>query len=67
MWMLWLAGMPINLVFELSPKTAKPAKTEPTIARPNRQQRMREIESNAFVKSCIELFDAEIVRIDRPE
>jgi DNA polymerase-3 subunit gamma/tau len=60
------AGKPIVLEFESAPPSAQPAKVEPTANKPSRQQRMREIEANELVKSCIELFDAEIVRIDKP-
>ena len=31
-----------------------------------RLQRMREIEANPMVKACVELFDAEIVKVDQP-
>jgi DNA polymerase-3 subunit gamma/tau len=61
-----IAGKPIALEFESAPPITQPAKVEPTAKKPSRQQRMREIEANELVKSCIELFDAEIVRIDKP-
>jgi DNA polymerase-3 subunit gamma/tau len=32
----------------------------------NRMQRMREIQANPLVQSCVELLGAEIVRVDTP-
>ena len=61
------AGIPITLAFELAPAKVEPKRVEPAVSKPTRAQRMREIEANAFVKSCVDLFDAEIVRIDKPE
>jgi DNA polymerase-3 subunit gamma/tau len=61
-----LAGQPITLVIQSAPPKAQPTKEEPAVNKPSRLQRMREIEANAFVKSCVDLFDAEIVRIDKP-
>lgn len=61
------AGKPIRLEFAAAPKPAR-AKAEPTpVNRPSRQQRMREIEANPLIQSCVELFDAEIVRIEKPK
>ena len=40
---------------------------EPAPHKPSRMQRMREIESNPLVRSCVDLFEAEIVRIEKPK
>ena len=60
------AGQPLKLEFQLAAAVGKPKVQEPAVNRPSRMQRMREIESNGLVKSCVDLFAAEIVRIDRP-
>ena len=39
---------------------------EPEKPKKSPMQRMREIESNDLVKTCIEVFEAQIVRIDKP-
>jgi len=62
-----VAGKPIKLDFAASPARAKPADEPKPVNRPSRQQRMREIESNPMIQSCVELFDAEIVRVDKPK
>jgi DNA polymerase-3 subunit gamma/tau len=62
-----LAGKPIKLDFAAGPKTEAPQSEPALVNRPSRQQRMREIESNPLIQSCVELFDAEIVRIDKPK
>ncbi|MGI9473724.1 MAG: DNA polymerase III subunit gamma/tau [Rubripirellula sp.] len=59
------AGTPISLEFVLSATKEKPKVVEPTANKPSRLQRMREIESNDLVKSCVDLFGAEIVRIEK--
>ena len=59
------AGRDIILEYYLAEPVAAPKKTEVAGNKPSRIQRMREIEANALVKSCIDLFSAEIVRIDR--
>jgi DNA polymerase-3 subunit gamma/tau len=61
-----LAGKPITLELQSAPPTAAPKKPEPAANKPSRMQRMREIEANELVKSCVEIFDAAIVRIDKP-
>jgi DNA polymerase-3 subunit gamma/tau len=60
------AGQPLKVELHLAPPVAEPKQQEPAATRPSRMQRMREIEANPLVKSCVDLFDAEIVRIDRP-
>ena len=59
------AGRDITLDYYLAEAAMAPKKTETAVNKPSRIQRMREIESNELVRSCIELFSAEIVRIDR--
>lgn len=59
------AGKSISLEFVLGTVKAAPKPVETTVNKPSRLQRMREIESNDLVKSCVDLFDAEIVRIDK--
>ncbi|EMI16695.1 DNA polymerase III, subunits gamma and tau domain protein [Rhodopirellula maiorica SM1] len=61
-----LAGRDIALELQLAapkPVQAKAAPVEPGKAR---MQRMKEIEANAMVKSIVEVFDAEIVKIEKP-
>lgn len=61
-----ITGRPVSLeLVSLAPrKTAKPAAPAPSGR--SRMQRMREIESNELVRGCMELFEAEIVKIDTP-
>lgn len=59
------AGRAITLDYYLAEAVVAPKKAETTVNKPSRIQRMREIEANELVRSCIELFNAEIVRIDR--
>jgi len=59
------AGREIILEYVLAEPVAEPKKPQTSVNKPSRIQRMREIETNELVKSCIELFSAEIVRIDR--
>ncbi|GAA5509900.1 DNA polymerase III subunit gamma/tau [Novipirellula caenicola] len=61
-----LAGRDIVLEFQLAapkPVQVKAAPVEPGKAR---MQRMKEIEANPLVKSIVEVFDAEIVKIEKP-
>jgi DNA polymerase-3 subunit gamma/tau len=60
------AGKAIHLEFDLAPPPAPKVTEQPAANRPTRMQRMREIEGNPLVKSCVELFDAEILRIEKP-
>ena len=59
------AGKPIKLEFAAAPRRKEQNVDAAPVNRPSRQQRMREIEANPLIQSCIELFDAEIVRIDK--
>ena len=59
------AGREIILEYFLAEPVSEPKKAETSGNKPSRIQRMREIETNELVKSCIEHFNAEIVRIDR--
>ncbi len=59
------AGREITLEYSLAASEAQPKKAEATVNKPSRIQRMREIETNDLIRSCMELFNAEIVRIDR--
>ncbi|MDA9858175.1 DNA polymerase III subunit gamma/tau [Rubripirellula sp.] len=59
------AGKPIKLEFAAAPMRKQQKVEAAPVNRPSRQQRMREIEANPLIQSCIELFDAEIVRIDK--
>ena len=59
------AGRDITLDYYLAEPTSAPKKAETTVNKPSRIQRMREIETNELVRTCIDLFSAEIVRIDR--
>ncbi|WP_372716267.1 DNA polymerase III subunit gamma/tau [Novipirellula sp.] len=61
-----LAGRDITLELQLAapkPVQAKVAPVEPGKAR---MLRMKEIEANTMVKSIVEIFDAEIVKIEKP-
>ncbi len=60
------AGQVIQLEFDIAKAPAPEKAVEPAPNKPSRMQRMREIESNPLVKSCVDLFDAEIVRIEKP-
>ena len=59
------SGHDITLDFHLATAIAEPKNPEPTVNKPTRLQRMREIEANELVRSCIDQFNAEIVRIDK--
>ncbi len=61
-----IAGRPIALELNIAATKIQPKAIVPTANKPSRMQRMREIEANPVVKSCLDLFEAEIVRIDRP-
>ena len=61
-----VTGVPVQLEFAAlpAPNSARPVTPKP--AARSRMQRMREIESNDLVRGCIEIFGAEIVRVDVP-
>ncbi len=59
-----LAGRDIVLELQLAPPkqvSAQPVAVDPARSR---MQRMKEIEANPLVKACVEVFEAEIVKID---
>ena len=60
-----IAGEPVFLEYHAAPPKEKPKVIESTAPKPTRMQRMREIEAHPLVKSCVEAFGAEIVKIDR--
>jgi DNA polymerase-3 subunit gamma/tau len=60
-----VAGQNIALEFDLAKAEETDDRPPPATNKPSRLQRMREIEANPLVKSCVELFDAEIVRIEK--
>jgi DNA polymerase-3 subunit gamma/tau len=60
-----VTGLPITLEFDLAQTPVPEDSPPPATNKPTRLQRMREIEANPLVKSCVELFDAEIVRIEK--
>ena len=59
------AGRDIALDYYLAETVAAPKRAETSGNKPSRIQRMREIEANELVRTCIDLFSAEIVRIDK--
>lgn len=61
-----VSGKQVSLIFEAdtAAQTRKPVVEKPKPR--NRMQRMREIEANPLVRSCVELLGAEIVRVDTP-
>ncbi|MDA8743816.1 DNA polymerase III subunit gamma/tau [Rubripirellula amarantea] len=59
------AGMAVHVELRAAAPVAVVKEAEPTVKAPSRMQRMKEIESNELVQSCIEMLGAEIVRIDR--
>ena len=61
-----VAGRPITLEFKAAAPADSQQQAEPVAKGPSRMQRMREIEPNDLVKTCIEVFDAQIVKIDKP-
>ena len=61
-----LSGRELQLEFVAAP--APVAEEKPVARNPgkDRIQRMREIEGNPIIQACVELFDAEIVKVDQP-
>ena len=61
-----IVGCPVGLevTAEMIRDPPKPSAAKPSGR--SRMQRMREVESNDMVRSCLELFEAEIVRVDLP-
>ncbi len=60
-----LAGQKVSLEFFAEAGSSEPI-LAPKASGVTRMHRMRELENHALVKSCIELFEAEIVKIDHP-
>ena len=61
-----VAGRTIALEFKLTPSVEATVVDQPSTKGPSPLQRMRDIESNELVKTCIEIFDAQIEKIDKP-
>jgi DNA polymerase-3 subunit gamma/tau len=61
-----LSGRDLQLEFAAAPAPAAADKPPPRKPGKDRIQRMREIEGNPIVQACVELFDAEIVKVDQP-
>ena len=61
-----LSGRELQLEFAAAP--APKVEEKPAARHPgkDRIQRMREIEGNPIIQACVELFDAEIVKVDQP-
>lgn len=60
-----LAGQNVSLEFFAEAGPSEPVLV-PKASGVTRMHRMRELENHVLVKSCIELFEAEIVKIDHP-
>ncbi len=61
-----IANRAITVTLECAPAKVVETQVEMVTPKTNRIQRMREIESNELIRSCVELFGAEIVRIEKP-
>ncbi|TWU27089.1 DNA polymerase III subunit tau [Novipirellula galeiformis] len=61
-----LAGCDIALELQLAPPKAVAPKAVVVDPGRSRMQRMKEIEANEMVKSIVEVFEAEIVKIEKP-
>jgi hypothetical protein len=61
-----IAGESVQIEFGLSADAVAVPAAQKTPAK-SRIQRMRELEEHELVKACIELFDAEIVKVDLPQ
>ena len=59
-----IAGRPVGIDFDVLP--AEPAAERPRPTPQNRVQRLREKEKNPIVRQAMELFEAEILRVDEP-
>ncbi len=60
-----LAGRKVNLEFSVEAGAMEPSMV-PKVSGKSRVTRMRELENHPLVKTCIELFEAEIVKVDHP-
>ena len=59
------AGRKIRLEVDLLAQPRQRPEPPTSNSKPSRMQRMREIENNPLVKECLELFEAEIAKIDK--
>ena len=59
-----LSGQQVKLEFVATAPAVEDKKPAPRPTGKDRIQRMREIESNPLVQACVELFEAEIVKVD---
>ncbi len=60
------AGRPLKLEFKAAPQTVHASSVQAAAKPQSPMQRMREIEANQLIKTCIEVFEAQIVRVDKP-
>ena len=61
-----LTGDTIHFDVILQRSSTQKIEPKPSVSKPSRMQRMREIENHQLIKDCLEVFDAEIVGIDKP-
>ena len=61
-----LTGDTIHFDVILQSSSTQKIEPKPSVSKPSRMQRMREIENHQLIKDCLEVFDAEIVGIDKP-
>ncbi len=61
-----VTGNPVTVETTTLPPVSRERPAPPRPSGRSRMQRMREIESNELVRSCLDLFAAEIVRVDLP-
>jgi DNA polymerase III subunit gamma/tau len=61
-----LAGRKVTLEFFAEAGPPEPV-IVPKASGVTRMQRMRELENHELVKACVELFEAEIVKVDHPQ
>ena len=61
-----LTGKNVNLELVTSPAVATEKAPTQRQSGKERMQRMREIENHPMIKACVELFDAQVVKIDKP-
>ena len=62
-----LVGQNIKLHCKAVPTKPVASKPEPRQSSKDKMQRMREIENNPLVKTCIDIFEAEMVKVDHPK
>ena len=59
------AGMSVHIELRAAAPKQVVKEAEPAAKAPSRMQRMKEIETNELIQSCIEVLGAELVRIER--